>query len=105
MTSSFNSFRPLAQRSLRLQPLQPFTARYSTTRPLQSRLRQPGEPTGPNEPPSHTTSPNSKSPIKVWPIVAILGVGTFLFKKIVDDRKGTYNAADKPVSGHSPARP
>ncbi|KAF2281036.1 uncharacterized protein EI97DRAFT_362741, partial [Westerdykella ornata] len=76
---------------------------FTTTRSLNSRLRQPGEPTGPNEPPRHTTAPPSKSPIKIWPIVAILVAGTYLFKKIVDQRRGTYNAADKPVSGHSPS--
>jgi len=71
---------------------------------LSSRLRQPGEPTGPNEPPRHTASPESKSPLKVWPFVLIFGTGSFLFKKIVDQRKGEYQAKG-PVAGHSPSRP
>ena len=78
---------------------------FTTSRSLSSRLRQPDEPTGPNEPPPHTTSPPSKSPLKVWPFVLIFATGTFLFKKIVDQRKGEYDAANKPVVGHSPSRP
>ena len=58
--------------------------------------------TGPNEPPSHTTSPPSKSPLKVWPIIGIFLVGGFLFKKIVDEREGQYKPTG-PVAGHSPS--
>ncbi|KAF2740550.1 hypothetical protein EJ04DRAFT_420392, partial [Polyplosphaeria fusca] len=75
---------------------------FSSSRVLPSRLRQPGEPTGPNKPPSHTTTPKSKSPLKVWPIIFIFFTGTFLFKKIVDDRKGQYKPTG-PVAGHSPS--
>ncbi|ORY09271.1 hypothetical protein BCR34DRAFT_602921 [Clohesyomyces aquaticus] len=79
--------------------------RQFTTSPLAaSRLRQPGEPTGPNEPPTHTSSPPSKSPLKVWPIVLIFVGGSVLFKLIVDQRKGEYKAQG-PVAGHSPSRP
>lgn len=78
---------------------------FSTSRPLTSRLRQPGEPTGPNEPAPHTTSSASKSPLKVWPIVFIFAAGSFLFKKIVDQRKGQYIDPNKTVAGHSPSRP
>ncbi|KAF1950707.1 hypothetical protein CC80DRAFT_388376, partial [Byssothecium circinans] len=74
----------------------------TTTKNLASRLRQPGEPTGPNEPPSHTTSPPSKSPLKVWPFILIFALGTFGFKKIVDQRKGEYKAKG-PIAGHSPS--
>ncbi|KAF2876400.1 hypothetical protein BDV95DRAFT_602387 [Massariosphaeria phaeospora] len=77
---------------------------FSLSSKLTSRLRQPGEPTGPNEPPSHTASPPSKSPLKVWPILLILGAGTFLFKKIIDQRKGNY-VSSQPTAGHSPSRP
>ncbi|KAF1920205.1 adenylate kinase-domain-containing protein [Ampelomyces quisqualis] len=67
---------------------------FTTSRPHASRLRQPGEPTGPNEPPSHISTPPSKSPLKVWPIVGIFALGSFLFKKIVDQR--LEEAAYKP---------
>ena len=101
--------QPLTNRlCLALRRAPSYTRQFTTARPLNSRLRQPGEPTGPNEPPIHTTSSaprNNKSPLKIWPIVAILGGGTYLFTLIVDQRKGQYSAADKPVSGHSPSRP
>ncbi|PSN65377.1 hypothetical protein BS50DRAFT_497802 [Corynespora cassiicola Philippines] len=77
---------------------------FSSSSALASRLRQPGEPTGPNEPPSHTNSSPSKSPLKVWPFVLIFATGSFLFKKIVDQRKGEYQS-NGPVAGHSPSRP
>ncbi|KAF2474840.1 uncharacterized protein BDR25DRAFT_351343 [Lindgomyces ingoldianus] len=77
---------------------------FATSQLLRSRLRQPGEPTGPDEPPSHTASPPSKSPLKVWPFVFIFATGAFLFKTIVDQRKGEYKPQG-PVSGHSPSRP
>ncbi|KAH7069446.1 adenylate kinase-domain-containing protein [Paraphoma chrysanthemicola] len=67
---------------------------FTTSRPHASRLRQPGEPTGPNEPPSHISAPQSKSPLKVWPILAIFALGSFLFKKLVDQQK--EQAAFKP---------
>lgn len=79
---------------------------FTTSRPHASRLRQPGEPTGPNEPPSHISAPPSKSPLKVWPIVGIFALGSFLFKKIVDQRK--EEAAYKPqgpVVGYSSTNP
>ena len=58
---------------------------FSTSTPRLYR-RQPGDPTGPNEPPTHISAPKTKSPLKVWPILAIFALGTFLFKKIVDQR-------------------
>ncbi|CBX97114.1 hypothetical protein IAQ61_007945 [Plenodomus lingam] len=76
---------------------------FSTTRTLTSRLRQPGEPTGPNEPPIHITTPKTKSPLKVWPILLIFGLGTFLFKKIVDQRKDQGYQPKGPIQGHSPS--
>jgi hypothetical protein len=79
---------------------------FATSRPHASRLRQPGEPTGPNEPPSHISSPRSKSPLKVWPIVGIFVLGSYLFKKIVDQQK--EQAAYKPtgpVVGYSSVSP
>ncbi|KAF1995150.1 hypothetical protein P154DRAFT_446079 [Amniculicola lignicola CBS 123094] len=78
---------------------------FSTTSSLSSRLRQPGEPSGPNAPPRHTSTPPSKSPLKVWPILAIFFTGTFLFKKIVDERKEQGNPAKGAIAGHSPSRP
>ncbi|KAF1929703.1 adenylate kinase isoenzyme 1 [Didymella exigua CBS 183.55] len=75
--------------------------RFSTSTPRFYR-RQPGDPTGPNEPPTHISAPQSKSPLKVWPILAIFGIGTFLFKKIVDQREGHYKPTG-PVAGHSPS--
>ncbi|CAI6341709.1 unnamed protein product [Periconia digitata] len=78
--------------------------RFTTSSKFRSRLRQPGEPSGPNEPPAHTSSPPSKSPLKVWPFVFIFAAGSFGFKKIVDQRKGEYKAPG-PVAGHSPSRP
>jgi hypothetical protein len=88
-------------------PLRPFslartTRSFSVSTSRTSRLRQPGEPTGPNEPPSHTTSPPSKSPLKVWPIIGIFLVGGFLFKKIVDEREGQYKPTG-PIAGQSPS--
>jgi hypothetical protein len=82
------------------------TRQFTSTSTLASRLRQPGEPTGPNEPPSHTSAPPSKSPLKVWPIVGLFALGGFLFKKIVDQRaaEGQYRS-NGPVAGHSPSRP
>ncbi|KAF2112821.1 hypothetical protein BDV96DRAFT_648460 [Lophiotrema nucula] len=81
---------------------------FASSQALASRLRQPGEPTGPNEPPSHVSTPKPKKTLNPWntvvPIVAIFFTGTFLFKKIVDQRKGQYKATG-PVSGHSPSRP
>jgi len=79
---------------------------FTTSRPLTSRLRQPGEPTGPSPPPTHISAPRSKSPLKVWPILAIFATGSFLFKKIVDQRK--EEAAYKPtgpVVGYSSTNP
>lgn len=64
--------------------------------------RQPGDPTGPNEPPTHISAPKSKSPLKVWPILAIFAIGGLLFKKIVDDREGQYKPTG-PIAGHSPS--
>ncbi|KAF1971411.1 hypothetical protein BU23DRAFT_471046 [Bimuria novae-zelandiae CBS 107.79] len=98
---------PLPNRSVFLRNgalVAPKTRNFTTTSTLSSRLRQPGEPTGPNEPPSHTTSPPSKSPLKVWPIVFIFAAGSFMFKKIVDQRKGEGQPKG-PVAGHSPSRP
>ncbi|KAF2015858.1 hypothetical protein BU24DRAFT_462077 [Aaosphaeria arxii CBS 175.79] len=94
-------------RSVRLAPVQSFSfaRHFSTSKTFASRLRQPGEPTGPNEPARHTNSAPSKSPLKVWPFVFIFAAGSFLFKKIVDQRKGDYSNAGKPVAGHSPSRP
>jgi UMP-CMP kinase len=66
--------------------------------------RQPGDPTGPNEPPSHlsTPAPRSKSPLKVWPILGIFALGSFLFKQIVDQRKEQAAYQPKgPVVGYS----
>jgi hypothetical protein len=77
---------------------------FTTSTAALSRLRQPGEPTGPNEPPSHISAPKSKSPLKVWPILGIFALGGFLFKKIVDQRAGEYQA-NGPGAGHSPSRP
>ncbi|KAF2683259.1 hypothetical protein K458DRAFT_270022, partial [Lentithecium fluviatile CBS 122367] len=83
-------------------PLRPATRQFHASTQSLSRLRQPGEPTGPNEPPSHTSTPPSKSPLKVWPIIFIFCAGTYAFKKIVDQRKGEYKAKG-PVAGHSPS--
>lgn len=96
---------PVTRQFARTTALAPPAARQlSTSTRLASRLRQPGEPTGPNAPPRHTSSPPSKSPLKVWPIVFIFATGSFLFKKIVDQRKGEYKP-NGPVAGHSPSRP
>ncbi|KAI1556116.1 adenylate kinase isoenzyme 1 [Pyrenophora tritici-repentis] len=76
---------------------------FSSSSAQASRLRQPGEPTGPNEPPTHISAPRSKSPLKVWPIVAIFALGTFLFKQIVDQRKGEGYQPKGPIQGHSPS--
>ncbi|OAL49175.1 hypothetical protein IQ07DRAFT_645163 [Pyrenochaeta sp. DS3sAY3a] len=89
---------PARQFLLRNSP-RSFTAASS----LASRLRQPGEPTGPNEPPPHTKTPPSKSPLKVWPIIAIFAAGSFLFKKIVDQRVGEGYKPQGPIQGHSPS--
>ncbi|KAF2832553.1 hypothetical protein CC86DRAFT_377703 [Ophiobolus disseminans] len=70
--------------------------------------RQPGDPTGPNAPPSHISAPapRSKSPLKVWPIVGIFALGSFLFKKIVDQRKEQAAYQPKgPVVGYSSTSP
>lgn len=82
------------------------TRTFTTSSKTFSRLRQPGEPTGPNEPPRHTNSPPSKSPLKVWPIIFIFCAGSFMFKKIVDRQQelGQYKPQG-PVAGHSPSRP
>ncbi|KAF2178585.1 UMP-CMP kinase [Zopfia rhizophila CBS 207.26] len=69
-----------------------FSRQFTLSTPSSSRHRRPGEPSGPNEPPSHTASTVSKSPFKVWPFVLIFATGTFLFKRIVDQRKGQYQA-------------
>ncbi|KAF1845910.1 uncharacterized protein K460DRAFT_430863 [Cucurbitaria berberidis CBS 394.84] len=91
----------------RLRPYQtPFFRNFrsfSSSSQLSSRLRQPGEPTGPNEPPTHISSSPSKSPLKVWPIILIFATGSFLFKKIVDQRKGEGYQPKGPVQGHSPS--
>ncbi|CAN9393480.1 unnamed protein product [Alternaria alternata] len=70
------------QRILLRQPQFFATRAFTFSRVNASRLRQPGEPTGPNEPPTHIRTPPSKSPLKVWPILAILGLGTYLFNQI-----------------------
>lgn len=95
------SLLSIARRSTFNRPL---VRQFSTSRNFASRLRQPGEPTGPNEPPPHTSAPRSKSPLKVWPFVLIFAAGSFMFKQIVDQRKGQYQAKGT-VSGHSPSRP
>ncbi|KAF1830025.1 adenylate kinase isoenzyme 1 [Decorospora gaudefroyi] len=82
---------------------QPRTRTFTSTTASASRPRQPGEPTGPNEPPTHISAPPSKSPLKVWPILAIFATGTFLFKKIVDQRKGQGYQPKGPIPGHSPS--
>jgi len=93
--------RTLLHRSIVVRPAHRL---LTSSTNLSSRLRQPGEPTGPNEPPSHTSAPPSKSPLKVWPFVIIFAAGSFMFKKIVDQRKGEYQSKG-PVAGHSPSRP
>jgi hypothetical protein len=93
-----------ASRNTLRRPISQLPRQFTTSSSLASRLRQPGEPTGPNEPPTHTTSPPSKSPLKVWPILAIFGIGTYLFTAIVDQRKD-QNKAQGPAVGHSPSRP
>ncbi|KAF2033745.1 UMP-CMP kinase [Setomelanomma holmii] len=96
MSPSTTHLLRTSQLILRPQLLSPQRTRavrcFTTSPPNASRLRQPGEPTGPNEPPSHISAPRSKSPLKVWPIVAIFVLGSFLFKKIVDQQKeqGAY---------------
>lgn len=80
----------------------PTAARQFSTSSPRFYRRQPGDPTGPNEPPTHISAPKSKSPLKVWPILAIFGIGTFLFKKIVDQRDGQYKPTG-PIAGHSPS--
>ncbi|KAL5117217.1 bifunctional uridylate/adenylate kinase [Pleosporales sp. CAS-2024a] len=79
---------------------------FTTSRPSASRLRHPGEPTGPNEPRTHIAAPPSKSPLKVWPILAIFALGSFLFKQIVDQRKeqAAYRPQG-PVVGYSSTNP
>src|SRR4051812_14105525 len=89
-------------RSLRNFP-RPAHRSFTTSRRFLYR-RQPGDPTGPNEPPSHISAaaPRSKSPLKVWPILAIFALGSFLFKKIVDQRKEQAAYQPKgPVVGYS----
>ena len=94
----------LSRLRLPLRPHQTLVTRtFTSSKPRTSRLRQPGEPTGPNEPPAHISAPRSKSPLKVWPILAIFATGGFLFKKIVDDRKGEGYQPKGPIQGHSPS--
>jgi hypothetical protein len=57
----------------------------------------------PYNPPVTTSPRRPKSPLKVWPFVAIFATGTFLFYRIVEQRKGTYQSQGS--SGHSPSRP
>ncbi|KZM23088.1 UMP/CMP kinase [Ascochyta rabiei] len=80
----------------------PTAARQFSTSSPRFYRRQPGDPTGPNEPPTHISAPKSKSPLKVWPILAIFALGGFLFKKIVDEREGQYKPVG-PIAGHSPS--
>jgi hypothetical protein len=42
------------------------------------------------------------SPLKVWPFVAIFGLGTFAFTQIVKQREGSVDASKLL---HSPSRP
>jgi UMP-CMP kinase len=82
------------------------TRTFTTSSPYASRLRQPGEPTGPNEPPTHISTPRSQSPLKVWPIIGIFALGSFLFKKIVDQRKEEAAYVPKgPVVGYASTNP
>ncbi|KAJ8106907.1 hypothetical protein OPT61_g9229 [Boeremia exigua] len=97
MSSTLSTFKT---RTARIT-LSSAARQFSTTTPRFYR-RQPGDPTGPNEPPTHISAPKSKSPLKVWPIIAIFGIGTFLFKKIVDERDGQYTPQG-PIAGHSPS--
>ncbi|KAF2196306.1 UMP-CMP kinase [Delitschia confertaspora ATCC 74209] len=88
------------KRSLLQSPkptLQFFQTRSLTITPRALYQLQPGDPKGPNEPPTHTNAAPSKSPLKVWPFVLIFATGTFLFKAIIDQRKGQYQAKG-PVS-------
>jgi hypothetical protein len=79
---------------------------FSTSLKLSSRLRQPGEPTGPSPPPTHISAPRSKSPLKVWPILGIFALGSFLFKKIVDQKKEEATYTPKgPVVGYASTNP
>jgi len=55
------------------------------------------------QPPTHIRTPPSKSPLKVWPILAILGLGTYLFNQIVEQRKGEGYQPKGPIQGHSPS--
>lgn len=80
----------------------PLSARQISTSTPRFYRRQPGDPTGPDEPPTHISAPKSKSPLKVWPILAIFAIGGFLFKQIVDQRAGQYTPTG-PVAGHSPS--
>ncbi|CAO2649082.1 Nn.00g100310.m01.CDS01 [Neocucurbitaria sp. VM-36] len=106
MSSSLTRLRPrLASAQVsRCQPFPLCSSRsFGSSSRLTSRLRQPGEPTGPNEPPTHISSAPSKSPLKVWPILLIFATGSFLFKKIVDQRKGEGYQPKGPIQGHSPS--
>ncbi|KAL1793196.1 hypothetical protein ACET3X_008178 [Alternaria dauci] len=91
------------QRILVRQPQFFATRAFTSSRVNASRLRQPGEPTGPNEPPTHIRTPPSKSPLKVWPILAILGLGTYLFNQIVEQRKGEGYQPKGPIQANMPA--
>ena len=104
MSSSITTLRA-ASRILTKPPYLPLRT-FTTSSPFASRLRQPGEPTGPNEPPSHISTPRAKSPLKVWPIVGIFVLGSFLFKKIVDQQKeqGAYKPQG-PVVGYASTNP
>ncbi|OAL06906.1 hypothetical protein IQ06DRAFT_341695 [Phaeosphaeriaceae sp. SRC1lsM3a] len=93
MSSSTTTFRATS-RALRIAQQSKRT--LTTSRPLASQGRQP----------SHISTPPSSSPLKVWPILGIFALGSFLFEKIVDQRK--EQAAYKPqgpVVGYSSTNP
>lgn len=105
MSPSTATARAASRNLLKLQS--PIHRSFTTSCQLPYR-RQPGDPTGPNQPPTHisTPAPRSKSPLKVWPILGIFALGSFLFKKIVDQRKeqATYQPKG-PVVGYSSTNP